>query len=159
MGVVKPVLAGRILWNSQCFFTHQPPELQQESTQTDFQLPFAFGRTYMSFDETYFDETSHVRLHCDGPDCWVEIRQKPVDRIQISRQVHVEFLLQPRDSAQQPLGEPILLHVQHVQLTYDPKTHTEHGWRWLPPRLTREFLARCHLRLRDDRDGGQSGIE
>ena len=31
----------------------------------------------MSFDETYFDDTSRVRLHCDGPDCWVEIRGKP----------------------------------------------------------------------------------
>jgi len=104
----------------------------------------------MSFDETYFDDTSRVRLHCDGPDCWVELRQKPGGCDPCAVGVDIEFLLQPRDSAQRPVGGPLLLHVQHLQLTADAETGTGHAWKWLPPRLTPDLLARCHLRLRRD---------
>ena len=107
----------------------------------------------MSFDETYFDDISRVRLHCDGPDCWVEVRRKLLGQMPGPAEVDLEFLLQPRDSAQRPVGGPLLLHVQHLQLTDDPQTGTEHAWKWLPPRLTPELLARCHLRLRKDRLG------
>ncbi|MFM8474884.1 MAG: hypothetical protein ACKOEO_03695 [Planctomycetaceae bacterium] len=110
----------------------------------------------MSFDATYFDDTSRVRLHCDGPDCWVEIRWKPPCPGPGRTEVDLEFLLQPRDAAQRPVGGPLLLHVQHLQLTDDPETGTEHAWKWLPPRLTPELLARCHLRLRNDTLGANS---
>jgi len=102
----------------------------------------------MSFDETYFDDTAKVRLHCDGPDCWVEIQHKTNTPESLS--VNLEFLLQPRDHAQRPVGTPMLLHVQHCQLSHDPRTQAALAWNWLPPRLTPELLKRCHLRLRRD---------
>jgi len=139
------------------FLIRWEAERQYQTVQTTASDTSDSELTLMSFDETYFDDTARVRLHCDGPDCWVEIRQKPAvsdgcgrTGTDMQSEVDIEFLLQPRDSAQRPVGGPLLLHVQHCRLTDDSRTGSEHAWSWLPPRLTPELLGRCHLRLRRD---------
>ena len=103
----------------------------------------------MSFDETYFDSIARVRLLCSGPECRVEIQQKTIAGQH--PEVDIEFLLQPRDQTQCPVGRPLVLHVQHCQLHDDPRTGAAHAWYWLPPALTPALLKRCHLRLKRDR--------
>jgi|GEM_PF-1186130 len=108
----------------------------------------------MAFDQRYFDDQTQVRLHCDGPDCWAEILRSSsgqtsecsTDEAQQLR-VELEFLLQPRDNAQRPVGPPLLLHSLPLQLTPRPQTGWLHAWAWLPPLLTPPLLKKCHLRL------------
>ncbi len=106
----------------------------------------------MSFDETWHDNHTLVRLHCDGNDCWGEVaRQMPECRIAghpDTQHIALEFLLQPRDGAQRPVGLPLLLHVHQWRLHCDPATGRCHAWSWLPPKLTQDLLRRCHLRVR-----------
>ena len=108
----------------------------------------------MALDQQYFDDRTRVRLHCDGPDCWAEILRRSssqtsagsVDEAQQLR-VELEFLLQPRDNHQRPVGPPLLLHSLPLQLTPMPQLGWLHAWAWLPPLLTPQLLKRCHLRL------------
>lgn len=108
----------------------------------------------MGFDQRYFDDQTRVRLHCDGPDCWAEIQRHSAaagDDCSVNPLqplgVNLEFLLQPLDNAQRPVGPPLLLHTEHFELMRNPQTGWLHAWAWLPPRLTPLLLQRCHLRL------------
>jgi hypothetical protein len=110
--------------------------------------------TDMGFDQRYFDDDTRVRLYCEGSDCWAEIRRRAValcgecsvDPLQ-ELGVELEFLLQPRDNAQRPMGQPLLLHTEHFRLQQDQRTGWLYAWTWLPPQLTPLLLTRCHVRL------------
>lgn len=100
----------------------------------------------MSYDETYHDDHTLLRIHCDGPDCWADVDYHTPQASDVV-QLELEFLLQPRNAAQLPVGSPLLLHVQPFRLKCDVNQKRCHAWAWLPPALNPEVLGRCHVRL------------
>ncbi len=85
---------------------------------------------------------SQAKIHC-----WADVRHNSDAGVDVE-EMELEFLLQPRNEAQLPIGPPLVLHVERYRIDCDQQTRVCNAWSWLPPRLTPDLLRRCQLRLR-----------